>query len=75
MHIDEFNGAEMRPGMQLQGKDPEGNFRLLCVTSVDGEQVNININHPLASQTLHFEVQVIEVWPPTNIEIEAGQAL
>ncbi len=35
MHTDEFNGAEMREGMQLQGKDPDGTFRLLRVVKVD----------------------------------------
>jgi len=75
MHIDEFNGAEMRVGMQLQGKDPEGNFRLLRVVSVDGEEVTINMNHPLAGQTLVFAIEVVDVRAATPEEIEAGQAL
>jgi FKBP-type peptidyl-prolyl cis-trans isomerase SlyD len=75
MHMDEFNGAEMRVGMQLQGKDPEGNFRLLRVVSVDGDQVTINMNHPLAGQTLVFAIDVVAVRAATPEEIEAGQAL
>ncbi len=75
MHIDEFNGAEMREGMQLQGKDPDGNFRLLRVVQVQGVDVVINMNHPLAGETLHFDVTVAAVRPATEEEIEAGQAL
>ncbi|NOR18679.1 MAG: peptidylprolyl isomerase, partial [Xanthomonadales bacterium] len=29
MHMDEFNGVEMREGMELEGEDPDGSFRLL----------------------------------------------
>jgi len=75
MHIDEFNGAEMRAGMQLQGKDAEGNFRLLRVVSVEGDAVVINMNHPLAGETLTFAVEVLDVRAATPDEIEAGQAL
>ena len=75
MHSDEFNGVEMREGMQLQGKDPDGQFRLLRVVTVDGDDVTINMNHPLAGQTLIFEVKIEAVRPATDDEIEAGQAL
>ncbi|MEE4184602.1 MAG: peptidylprolyl isomerase [Gammaproteobacteria bacterium] len=75
MHIDEFNGADMRVGMQLQGKDPDGNFRLLRVVSIDGDQVTIDMNHPLAGQTLVFAIEVVDVRAATPEEIEAGQAL
>ena len=35
-------------GMELQGKDPEGNFQLLRVVEVEGDQVTVDMNHPLA---------------------------
>jgi len=75
MHSDEFNGVEMREGMQLQGKDPDGQFRLLRVVKVDGDRVTINMNHPLAGEALVFEVRIEAVRPATDDEIEAGQAL
>jgi FKBP-type peptidyl-prolyl cis-trans isomerase SlyD len=75
MQMDEFNGVEMREGMQLQGKDPDGTFRLLRVVKVDGDEVTINMNHPLAGMVLHFEVNVDAVRPATDEEIEAGQIL
>ncbi len=75
MHADEFNGVEMWEGMQLQGKDPEGNFRLLRVIEVDGDRITVNMNHPLAGQTLHFEVNIESVRPATDDEVAAGRIL
>jgi len=75
LHKDEFNGAEMREGMKLQGKDPEGNFQLLRVVKVDGDNVTIDTNHPLAGETLTFEVSIQSVRPATDEEVEAGQVL
>ncbi len=75
MHADEFNGVEMWEGMQLQGKDPEGNFRLLRVVKVDGDDITVNMNHPLAGQTLHFEVNIETVRPATEDEMAAGRIL
>jgi FKBP-type peptidyl-prolyl cis-trans isomerase SlyD len=75
MRRDEFPGIDMRAGMQLQGKDPDGNFRLLRVVEVNGDSVVINMNHPLAGETLVFEVIIASVRPATREEIDAGQAL
>jgi FKBP-type peptidyl-prolyl cis-trans isomerase SlyD len=72
--IDEFNGVDMYPGMELQGKDPEGNFRLLRIVAVDGENVTVNMNHPLAGLVLHFELHVENVRPATEDELAHGHA-
>ena len=73
-HIDEFNGIEMRAGMELQGKDPEGNFQLLRVVEVEGDQVTVDMNHPLAGLTLVFDLNVADVRPATEEEIAHGHA-
>ena len=72
--VDEFNGVEMYPGMELQGKDPDGNFRLLRVVAVDGDNVTVNMNHPLAGLVLHFELHVENVRAATEEELEHGHA-
>ena len=72
--MDEFNGIEMRPGMELQGKDPEGNFRLLRVVEVEDDKVTVNMNHPLAGMTLVFVVNITAVRAATESEIEHGHA-
>jgi FKBP-type peptidyl-prolyl cis-trans isomerase SlyD len=70
--IDEFNGIEMREGMELQGKDPEGNFRLLRVVKVEDGQVTVNMNHPLAGKILIFSVRITDVRAATEEEVEQG---
>jgi FKBP-type peptidyl-prolyl cis-trans isomerase SlyD len=68
----DFGGTEMRTGMELQGKDPEGNFRLLRVTEVAGDKVTIDMNHPLAGHTLIFKGRVEDVRAATEEEIAHG---
>jgi FKBP-type peptidyl-prolyl cis-trans isomerase SlyD len=70
--MDEFNGTEMFPGMELQGKDPDGNFRLLRVIDVTGDKVTVNMNHPLAGLTLLFGVNIKEVRLATEAELAHG---
>ena len=70
--MDEFNGVEMLPGMELQGNDPEGNFRLLRVIDVTDDKVTVNMNHPLAGLTLVFAVSIKEVRAATAAELAHG---
>ena len=74
MHMDEFNGVEMYEGMELQGKDPDGNFQLLRVEKVVGDQVTVNMNHPLAGMVLNFTGEVKGVRPATEEELAHGHA-
>ncbi len=72
--IDEFNDVDMYPGMELQGKDPEGNLRLLRVVAIDGNNVTVNMNHPLAGLLLHFDLHVENVRAATAEELAHGHA-
>jgi FKBP-type peptidyl-prolyl cis-trans isomerase SlyD len=74
MHLDEFNGVEMREGMELQGEDPDGNFRLLRVQKVEGDHVTVNMNHPLAGKVLHFALDIKDIRPATEEELAQGHA-
>jgi len=67
-----FKGVkELAPGMQFQAQGPQGT-RLVVVTQVTEDLVTVDANHPLAGQTLHFEVEVSEVRDATNEELEHG---
>ena len=63
--------ADVRVGMRLQAQTPEG-ARALTVTKVSGDMVTLDGNHPLADQTLHFDVEVVEVRDATEEELEHG---
>ena len=67
-----FKGVkELAPGMQFQAQGPQGT-RLVVVTQVTEDVVTVDSNHPLAGQTLHFEVEVSEVRDATAAELEHG---
>jgi FKBP-type peptidyl-prolyl cis-trans isomerase SlyD len=67
-----FQGAqEIRPGMQFQAQT-NGGPRLITVVAVAGDQVTIDANHPLAGQTLNFDVNVVGVREATQEELSHG---
>ncbi len=43
------------------------------MVEVDGDRVRIDGNHPLAGQTLHFDVSVVEVRESTEEEKQIGR--
>ncbi|HEX7339564.1 MAG TPA: peptidylprolyl isomerase [Rhodanobacteraceae bacterium] len=67
-----FQGvADIQPGMQFQASGPQGPF-LVTVTKVEGDNVTVDGNHPLAGQTLHFDIEVTEVREATEEELGHG---
>jgi FKBP-type peptidyl-prolyl cis-trans isomerase SlyD len=63
--------GEIKKGMQFQARTGDG-MRLFTVTAVVGDMVTLDGNHPLADQTLHFEVEVVGVREATTEELEHG---
>lgn len=67
-----FEGVDtLEPGMQFQAETGMG-VRLFTITEVQGDQVTIDGNHPLAGQTLNFDVEVTEVRDASPEELEHG---
>jgi FKBP-type peptidyl-prolyl cis-trans isomerase SlyD len=67
-----FQGVEdIQPGMQFQGHGPQGVINV-TVTKIDGEKVHIDGNHPLAGQTLHFDIEVTDVREASAEELAHG---
>jgi FKBP-type peptidyl-prolyl cis-trans isomerase SlyD len=70
--LDRFEGVpEVEVGMQFQTTHLEHTL-IVHVTDVDGEEVTIDGNHPLAGQTLTFDVTVVGVREATPEEIDHG---
>ena len=68
-----FQGVEsIEPGMTFVAQGEGGTQRQVRVTDVEGEDVTIDANHPMAGLTLHFEVEVVDVREGTEQEIEHG---
>jgi FKBP-type peptidyl-prolyl cis-trans isomerase SlyD len=69
---DDFGDADMQVGMELQGKDPDGNFQVLRVIKIEGDDVTVNMNHPLAGKSLKFAVRIEDVRAATETELAHG---
>ncbi len=63
--------GDIKKGMQFQARTEDG-MRLCTVTAVIGDMVTLDGNHPLADQTLHFDVEVVSVREATTEELEHG---
>jgi FKBP-type peptidyl-prolyl cis-trans isomerase SlyD len=63
--------GEIKKGMQFQARTDDG-MRLFTVTAVVGDMITLDGNHPLADQTLHFDVEVVSVREATAEELEHG---
>lgn len=60
-------------GMQVRVETNNG-VSIADVAKIDGEDVTLDLNHPLAGETLHFEVEVIDIREATKEELDHGHA-
>jgi len=65
--------VEVEVGMQFQAQTEAGP-RPVTVVDIGDDEITIDANHPLAGQTLHFDVTVVDVREPTSEELEHGHA-
>lgn len=67
-----FKGIKkLEPGMEFQARSDEGE-QMYTVVSIEGDEVTIDGNHPLAGETLHFQVEITDVREATAEELEHG---
>ena len=55
--------ADIEPnvGQQLQIKRPDGHVIDVTITKVEGDNVTLDANHPLAGKTLVFDIELVEI--------------
>ena len=71
---DGFQGEEeLTVGLQVQVDTGQGQA-VGIVTKIEGENVTLDLNHPLAGQILHFEVKITDVRDATPEELSHGHA-
>ncbi|WP_320822500.1 peptidylprolyl isomerase [Reinekea sp.] len=67
-----FEGVEqIEPGMVFTADTPNGPMQL-TVTAMEGDDVTIDPNHPLAGKTLHFTGSISDIRDATEEELEHG---
>ncbi|ADJ28782.1 FKBP-type peptidyl-prolyl cis-trans isomerase [Nitrosococcus watsonii] len=64
---------ELEKGMQFQAQTPNGP-QLITVAKIETDRVLVDANHPLAGETLDFDVEVVDVRNATEEELEHGHA-
>jgi len=67
-----FGEHEVQIGQQFHAADPEGNSIVVTVTNIDGDEIIIDGNHPLAGITLNFDVEVVDIRDASEEEISHG---
>ena len=67
-----FQGdEELQVGMQVQVGTQQGTA-IASVAKIEGEEVTLDMNHPLAGATLNFDIEVVDVRDATPEELEHG---
>ena len=65
--------GELQVGDQFQ-TDTDQYAPIVTVRAIEGDEVVLDANHPLAGIDLTFDVQVVAVRTPTAEELQHGQA-
>lgn len=60
-------------GMQVRVETSQG-ISVADVTKIEGEEVTLDLNHALAGETLHFDVEIVDIREATKDELEHGHA-
>ncbi len=66
--------AELEEGLEFETTLNDGTPAIFTVVEIEGDQVTVDGNHPLAGETLHFDVEVLSVRDATADELTHGHA-
>ncbi len=62
---------DLQPGMQFQMQSPNGPV-MITITNVADDKVVVDGNHPLAGESLTFDVEIMEIREATEEELSHG---
>tara|TARA_E500000331_G_scaffold339093_1_gene368975 strand:+ start:505 stop:954 length:450 start_codon:yes stop_codon:yes gene_type:complete len=63
------NIPDMEVGGLIQGNGPQGPF-VAKVANITESMVTLDLNHPLAGETLNFEIELLNTEPPSETSEE-----
>ncbi|RMH14065.1 MAG: peptidylprolyl isomerase [Gammaproteobacteria bacterium] len=73
--ISAFSGVEsVEPGMRFESQTESGDVVPIEVKAVEGNEVTIDGNHPLAGVALNFAVEVVGIREASSEELAHGHA-
>ncbi len=59
-------------GIELDIRDEDGEVFPATIVEVTSSTVKLDFNHPLAGETLNFDVEIVDLRAPTPEELEHG---
>jgi FKBP-type peptidyl-prolyl cis-trans isomerase SlyD len=65
-------GVELEPGMPIQVSDGSGRRATAFLAEVNEDSVKLDFNHPLAGETLQFDVEVVDVREASESDMQCG---
>ena len=65
------DASQVKVGVQFQVEN-EHEVRIATVLEVSETAAKVDLNHPLADETLHFDVEIMDVREATKEELEHG---
>jgi FKBP-type peptidyl-prolyl cis-trans isomerase SlyD len=63
---------ELQVGQQFNAQSPDGQMLTVTITQVEGDEVTVDGNHPLAGVHLNFDVEVMDVRDASAEEVDHG---
>jgi len=70
---DEFpEDIPLEVGVELDLRDDEDEVMSATISEVEGDMVQLDLNHPLAGETLQFDIKITGLRIPTEEELEHG---
>ena len=54
-------GTEPKVGMLIQANTPDGKKKSLRITSIEGENVKVDGNHPLSGKEITLRIRLVEI--------------
>ncbi len=71
--LEAFSGQQVEVGMRFQAQTDKGPLSVV-ITQIEGDQVTVDGNHPLAGKSLSFDVTVDSIRDATEEEVAHGHA-
>ncbi|MDX1518558.1 MAG: peptidylprolyl isomerase [Gammaproteobacteria bacterium] len=65
---------DIQAGMQFNARTSDDQPLTVMVTAVEGNEVIVDGNHPLAGKRLHFDVELVDVREASQEELDHGHA-
>ncbi len=65
-------GSNIEEGMSYVANSPEGHQMPFVITKIDGDDITLDFNHPLAGRNLNFDVELLDVRNASAEELDHG---